>query len=161
MAFEPPLENARIVTTALLAQRLALVDNITKEIITITGADYFAAIGVPDHPTAMVTWSQGLVTINGVQECFLAQFSGTVDSLLYRVGSVASSSFIVNVQIVHLGTPTSVTGLGALTVNSNAYTRTNSSGAKNFVADDIIQVTITSATNSPSGGTLFIITTRS
>ena len=161
MAFDPPLENARIVTTAALAMRLALIDPATGEVISIAGTDYFGAVGVSDHPTSMVTWSQRLVTVNGLQECFLAQFAGTIDSILYRVGGVAGSSFVINVQIMRAGTATSVTGLAAITVNSNTYTPAAATAARAFVANDIIQVTITGATNSPSGGTLFIITTRS
>jgi hypothetical protein len=136
----------------------------------VTGSDAQTA---PDGggltPSPINPWLEGSVTLGWPGGAivapgtylfaFTAPFGFTIDSLDWTVGSAPGTAFVANVQIVHGGVTTSVTGLSAVTVNAAMKSRTLAA-ANTVLAGDGVQVAISAVTGSPTDAALALNFTR-
>lgn len=93
-------------------------------------------------------WASGAIVQNDtIYLAYDAPYAGTINSLIYFAGT---GSFTANVQINGV----SVTGLGAVNVNSSTPATTNANAANIFTAGQRISVVITGATGAPTDAVL-------
>jgi hypothetical protein len=95
-----------------------------------------------------------VVSDDTVWLCFDTPYAGTVKSLTHFTGN---GSFTVNIQINGV----SVTGLGAVTVNSATPTTLNATAANTFPEHARVTVVITGSTGSPTDALLSLAVTWS
>jgi hypothetical protein len=150
------LIGAYTAAAAIAGSNQWLVDQGGSNMVRATATQVQTFVRTGDKATLMVTFAQGTVVQNGTIVLQLkAPYGFTIDSLDYDVGS-AGGSFTANVQIGS----TSVTGLSAVAVSSGTSANVTASAANTVVAGNKISVIISSATGSPTGGTLNLNLTR-
>ena len=113
------------------------------------------------NQSCTISWDGGSVVVPGTWRLiYKAAFGFSVTSLNYSVG-LAAGAFTVNVQIIHGGIVSSVSGLGAVVVNSAVDALALATVANNTVyVGDTVEVTITSVTGNPTGSILGLNITR-
>jgi len=108
-----------------------------------------------DKARLQAQWQNAaVVSDDTVWLCFDAPYAGTVNSLTYFTGN---GSFTVNIQINGV----SVTGLGAVAVNSATPATTNATAANVFTAGQRITAVITGSTGAPTDALLSLAVTWS
>ena len=149
-----PLASPTFTGTVTLGTPLAVTSGGTGGATAATARSGLAV----DKLALAMDFNQGRVVVAGtIVLARKAVYAGTINSLDYEVGSVASTSFTVAVQINGV----SATGLSAIVVNSATTTNTAASAANTFAAGDKITLVISSITGSPTGGNLQVNITRS
>jgi hypothetical protein len=137
----------------------------------VTGSDAQTA---PDGggltPSPINPWLEGSVTLGWPGGAivapgtylfaFTAPFGFRIDSLDWTVGSAPGTAFVANVQIVHAGVATSVTGLSAVVVNAAPKSRTPATAANTVLTGDGVQVVLSAVTGGPTDAALALNFTR-
>jgi len=114
-----------------------------------------SVLSAPLSGSVTRAWNGGEIVVAATyQIAYTVPFALTISSMDSSVGSVGGSSFTANVQIVHAGVATSVTGLAAVAVNSATKTNTLATASNVASAGDGIQIVITAPAGNPTDAIL-------